>query len=60
VRQVYGVSSWADEGIKRCDGLSPGYRDRVELRGGMSDLGGVARLLEDLEDVHRRSHRGLV
>ena len=43
----------ADEGIKRCDGLSPGYRNRVGLRGGMSDLGGVARLPEDLKDVRR-------
>ena len=42
-----------DEGIKRCDALSPGYRDRVGLRGGKSDLGGVARLPEDLEDVRR-------
>src|SRR5215216_2537640 len=43
----------ADEGIERRDGLSPGYRDRVELRGGMSDLGGVARPPEDLDDGGR-------
>src|SRR5215216_6895446 len=43
----------ADEGIERRDSVSPGYRDRVELRGRMSDLGGVARLPEDLEDVRR-------
>jgi hypothetical protein len=43
----------ADEGIECSDGLSAGYRDRVELRGGMCDLDSVARLLEDLEDASR-------